>query len=1022
MSSEGKEEGNAHLRAGELEKAIECYTRALTAAAHEEEEETSLDVPTRASLYANRALAHLRLCQHGACDSDCTLAIGLHPAYVKAWYRRGIAREALGKHADAFRDAREALRIDPSNKEAAALAARLKRALEGLGAHSDLSTPSLAVDVLREGAAATADERVRAAAKLSRIAEEKTRARELLHAGAVPVLAAIVPTADQLGTSAAKLQMPLLAFAVEALDRISVCEDTDVLHAIASASAEVAAGSREMQGRTALPDRLLALVRVAADAKKTLGGEGAGEHAQLKNTLMTATRSIALLANLGACRGAVGSTDAQAAIVRGLLPFARHEDDLVQRVALDALLRIVHADVEAGLTVLPDVLATLIHLVGDEDASTYRASMAILSKLFARSDKDKDEADNTQPLCNACEKVLSPVLRDASAEWEEHAAAVHGVTAVLAVNKSVGAWLLRQESIFWSLAEVIDIDDEDLQKSLAEVYAHAASDSQHFREQAGDEPIKHLKQMLKSPKPKIRARAAVALAKVALLHHNHRVGINPTGKLLSATLGLLEAKVPPSVHRWATEALMFLSVMPDVKDHLAEQQVRFGSLVALAESVKEDTSFHFALINAFRRLCVEREKPADQKRLEQEMDSDQIEQMRQLAAGGMGAAPSERKDDPQILTKLAATLVADDAVLVLSEIVPRLPADATSMRRSAAQVMLSMAQTVDCRGKIVQQGGFKALVSLLHDEDKETHVAAAWAVAKIGISINPMMYPRRLGSGPESMVKPLLKLVDEADNELQQFEACMTLCNLATLDDLKERIVTAGGWRTLQMTLASNNELVQRAALECMSNLVAHEQIIERFLDPESTDVKIFVGFCGGDDEKARVAASGAIAMLAGIAEVGAALIAAKAIEPLVDLALLSTSPELLHRAAVALERFFTENTELMVGKRNEEPPDHALAALGALMVLTKCSLEPAKKAALTALVHLQKSRPDVRLPPPEAVEEVVKRIQEEHEARMVEAEAAEAAEAAEETAASEANDVDAASTAVADDDDGTIV
>ena len=78
-----------------------------------------------------------------------------------------------------------------------------------------------------------------------------------------------------------------------------------------------------------------------------------------------------------------------------------------------------------------------------------------------------------------------------------------------------------QESIFWSLAEVIDMDDdEDLQKSLAEVYAHAANDAQHFRDQAGDEPIKHLKEMLKSPKPKVRSRACVALAKVCLPRHN----------------------------------------------------------------------------------------------------------------------------------------------------------------------------------------------------------------------------------------------------------------------------------------------------------------------------------------------------------------------------------------------------------------------------------------------------------------------------------------------------------------------
>ena len=59
-------------------------------------------------------------------------------------------------------------------------------------------------------------------------------------------------------------------------------------------------------------------------------------------------------------------------------------------------------------------------------------------------------------MCAAAEAALSPTLRDPEAEWEAHAAAVHGVTAVLEVNKKVGAWLLRQESIFWSLAEAAE--------------------------------------------------------------------------------------------------------------------------------------------------------------------------------------------------------------------------------------------------------------------------------------------------------------------------------------------------------------------------------------------------------------------------------------------------------------------------------------------------------------------------------------------------------------------------------------
>merc|ERR1719453_1075474 len=216
----------------------------------------------------------------------------------------------------------------------------------------------------------------------------------------------------------------------------------------------------------------------------------------------------------------------------------------------------------------------------DAEKDAARVPLEVLKRLKARLDgtdkeekkkkqiEEDEEAARVKALCGVCESVISPILRSDDASWEEHVAAVHGVTAVLEVNKEVGAWLLRQESIFWSLAEAAEMEDEDLSKSLAEIYAHAANDQQHFRDEAGNEPIGHLKQMLRSSKPRVRCRACVALAKVCLLHPAHRVTINPTGRLLGATLGLLEAKVAPSVHRWAVEALMFLTVLPDTKNHL----------------------------------------------------------------------------------------------------------------------------------------------------------------------------------------------------------------------------------------------------------------------------------------------------------------------------------------------------------------------------------------------------------------------------------------------------------------------
>ena len=101
-------------------------------------------------------------------------------------------------------------------------------------------------------------------------------------------------------------------------------------------------------------------------------------------------------------------------------------------------------------------------------------------------------------------------------------------------------------------------------------------------------------------------------------------------------------------------------------------------------------------------------------------------------------------------------------------------------------------------------------------------------------------------------------LVDEGgESELQQFEACLTLCNLATVPELRDRIVKEKGWRALEMAMTSQNELVQRSALETMSNLVANEEIAEKFANPTSTATRVFVGFAGSDDVRTQIAATG---------------------------------------------------------------------------------------------------------------------------------------------------------------------
>ncbi|EEC06316.1 heat shock protein 70 (HSP70)-interacting protein, putative [Ixodes scapularis] len=106
-SEVAREEGNQLFKEGRYDEAIESYGIGIECD------------PRNPMLYANRAMAFLRKNMLGAAEEDCSRALAWDDGYVKAYHRRGLARDGLGKHQLAAEDFRRVLQLDPSNKEAA---------------------------------------------------------------------------------------------------------------------------------------------------------------------------------------------------------------------------------------------------------------------------------------------------------------------------------------------------------------------------------------------------------------------------------------------------------------------------------------------------------------------------------------------------------------------------------------------------------------------------------------------------------------------------------------------------------------------------------------------------------------------------------------------------------------------------------------------------------------------------------------------------------------------------------------
>uniref|UniRef100_A0A9J7X406 Protein unc-45 homolog B n=1 Tax=Cyprinus carpio carpio TaxID=630221 RepID=A0A9J7X406_CYPCA len=102
-----KEEGNKHFQAGEIDKAIECYTKAIKSC----KDKTALAV-----IYRNRSACFLKKENYNNAVSDASKAIDVDAADIKALYRRCQALEKLGKLDMAFKDVQRCATIEPKNK------------------------------------------------------------------------------------------------------------------------------------------------------------------------------------------------------------------------------------------------------------------------------------------------------------------------------------------------------------------------------------------------------------------------------------------------------------------------------------------------------------------------------------------------------------------------------------------------------------------------------------------------------------------------------------------------------------------------------------------------------------------------------------------------------------------------------------------------------------------------------------------------------------------------------------------
>ncbi|KAM3694528.1 hypothetical protein ACJW30_07G064200 [Castanea mollissima] len=110
-----KEKGNAAFKGMQWNKAVKYYTEAINLNS------------TIATYFCNRAAAYLELGCFQQAEDDCSKAILLDKKNVKAYLRRGTARESLLHYKESAEDFKHALVLEPQNKAASHAEKRLRK-------------------------------------------------------------------------------------------------------------------------------------------------------------------------------------------------------------------------------------------------------------------------------------------------------------------------------------------------------------------------------------------------------------------------------------------------------------------------------------------------------------------------------------------------------------------------------------------------------------------------------------------------------------------------------------------------------------------------------------------------------------------------------------------------------------------------------------------------------------------------------------------------------------------------------
>ncbi|XP_059619521.1 protein unc-45 homolog B [Phlebotomus argentipes] len=864
-----KEKGNESFKLGDWEKAISQYSQAIKIGG---ENHKDLSV-----FYKNRAACFLKTSEFARAERDCLTALKLTPNDPKALFRKAQALEGLEKFEEAYKSARDAWNTDPNNKALQQMLERLHGIVQERVTQHNLTSNKVSQMVqLAFDFAQPSDKRVTAMNNIHVLARESVAADILFKDGIFNRIQRLlkVEKNNEIYLSAIRTVGEICNKSVERTQ--GVLKDVGIpwFLEIIDSSLEDRVNAAQHCMQTILNTFSGMENKVDSKPVKALCDEHQKEIDTLLSCLLYSVTNPTI------------SGLARDAIIQLITRNIHH-------TALSWAERLVELN---GLWRLMEICSELEEYKYESAMNITSSSRTIASVCLARVYENMyydaaRERFHAQIDEYVKDKLLSPDL-------ESKVRVTVAITSLLLGPLDVGNTVVSREGILQMILAMASMEEDPLQQKVACECLIAAASKKDKAKAIISQGIDILKKLYTSKNEGIRVRALVGLCKLGS-SGGLDASIRPfadgsTSKLAEACRRfLVKPGKDRDIRKWAAEGLSYLTLDAEVKEKLIEDR---PAIQALIELTKEgDQSVLYGVVTTFVNLCNAYET--------QEI----VPEMLELAKFAKHHIPEEHElDDPDFISKRVVILGNEG---ITTALVALAKTDSDNSKELIARVFNALCGQQEIRGKVVQHGGAKALLPMALQGTDKGKRQAAQALSRIGISINPeVAFP---GQRSLEIVRPLLNQLHQDFTALENFEAMLALCNLASQSEsVRQRILNEQGLSRIEMYLMEDHLMLRRAAAQCICNLTMSSDVVKAH-EGSNDKIKFLALLSEDEDEETAVAASGALAILTSTSDMCCKKIFdVQAWLEVVHTWIANPSPQVQHRGVVTILNMINSGKE----------------------------------------------------------------------------------------------------------------